>query len=99
MTVEAREAALRKLRADLFHMPQILKRISKISAKGFPMAHITSFFVQYPQGRAFRSSRASTSAWSPKRVRPAGCSEAVGYGTCYDEVAQRDVLTTGRNRG
>ena len=54
MTVEAREAALRKLRADLFEMPQILKRISKISHKGFPMAHITSFFVQYPQGRAFR---------------------------------------------
>lgn len=54
MTVEAREDALRRLRADLFTLPQIFSRISRISRKGFPMAHITSFFVQYPQGRAFR---------------------------------------------
>jgi len=53
MTVENREQALLWLRAELFKFPKILKRISKISSKGFPAAHITSFMIQYPQGRAF----------------------------------------------
>lgn len=54
MTPEAREEAILRLRAELFTLPRILKRIPRISAKGFPMAHITSWAVQYPQGRAFR---------------------------------------------
>ena len=54
MTPASREDALVRLRAQLFTMPRIFRRIAKISAKGFPMAHITSFFVQYPQGRAFK---------------------------------------------
>jgi len=54
MTPETREAAVLRLRADLFTWPRMLSRIPKISAKGFPMAHITSFMVQYPQGRAFK---------------------------------------------
>ena len=49
-----REEAVLRLRADLFTMPRILKRIPQIGAKGFPMSHITSWMVQYPQGRAFR---------------------------------------------
>lgn len=53
MSVENREQALLWLRAELFKFPKIMKRISKISRKGFPAAHITSFMIQYPQGRAF----------------------------------------------
>lgn len=54
MTPEARESAVLRLRADLFTWPRMLKRVTKISWKGFPMAHFTSFMVQYPQGRAFK---------------------------------------------
>jgi len=54
MTPAEREEALIRLRADLFTIPRILGRIPKISLKGFPMSHITSWMVQYPQGRAFR---------------------------------------------
>jgi len=54
MDVASREDAIIRLRAELFTLPRILRRIPKISRKGFPMAHITSWMVQYPQGRAFR---------------------------------------------
>ncbi len=54
MTPETREDMILKLRADLFTWPRMLRRIGQISAKGFPMAHVTSFMVQYPQGRAFK---------------------------------------------
>jgi len=30
------------------------QRMAQISLKGFPMSHITSWMVQYPQGRAFK---------------------------------------------
>lgn len=53
MTPEAREEAIIRLRADLFSVPQILGRVAKVGIKGFPMGHITSWAVQYPQGRAF----------------------------------------------
>jgi len=54
MTPDEREDAIVRLRADLFSVPQILERMSQISWKGFPMSHITSWMVQYPQGRAFK---------------------------------------------
>jgi radical SAM superfamily enzyme YgiQ (UPF0313 family) len=54
MSVEFREDAIVKLRAELFTIPRILSRIPQISWKGFPMSHITSWMIQYPQGRAFR---------------------------------------------
>ena len=54
MTPLEREDAIVKLRADLFTIPKIVQRMSQISWKGFPMSHITSWMVQYPQGRAFR---------------------------------------------
>lgn len=54
MTPLEREDAIVKLRADLFTIPKILQRMSQISWKGFPMSHITSWMVQFPQGRAFR---------------------------------------------
>ncbi len=54
MSVEVREEELVRLRADLLHVPQILNRITKISCKGFPMSHISSWMIQYPLGRAYR---------------------------------------------
>jgi len=54
MSVEFREDAIVKLRAELFTLPRILSRIPQISWRGFPMSHITSWMIQYPQGRAFR---------------------------------------------
>ncbi len=54
MTPLAREDAIVRLRGELFTMPRILKRIAGVGAKGFPMSHVTSWAVQYPQGRAFR---------------------------------------------
>lgn len=54
MSRSFREDAIVKLRADLFTMPRILSRIPRISWKGFPMSHITSWMIQYPQGRAFK---------------------------------------------
>jgi hypothetical protein len=53
MTPAAREEAIVKLRAELITIPRILSRIPQIGAAGFPMSHITSWMVQYPQGRAF----------------------------------------------
>jgi radical SAM superfamily enzyme YgiQ (UPF0313 family) len=49
-----REEAIIKLRSDLFSIPKILHRMSQVSWRGFPMSHITSWMVQYPQGRAFK---------------------------------------------
>ncbi|TAN45460.1 MAG: B12-binding domain-containing radical SAM protein [Nitrospirae bacterium] len=54
MTPLEREHLLVDLRTRLFSIPQILTRMSQISFKGFPMSHITSWMVQYPQGRAFK---------------------------------------------
>jgi radical SAM superfamily enzyme YgiQ (UPF0313 family) len=54
MQPKDREEAMIKLRADLFPVPHILKRMLQVSWKGFPMSHITSWMIQYPQGRAFK---------------------------------------------
>jgi len=54
MTPLEREDAIVKLRADLFTIPKIIDRLSQVSWKGFPMSHITSWMVQFPQGRAFK---------------------------------------------
>jgi len=54
MTPDEREDAIVKLRADIFPVPKILQRMFQVSWKGFPMSHITSWMIQYPQGRAFR---------------------------------------------
>ncbi|HEX3032925.1 MAG TPA: radical SAM protein [Bacillota bacterium] len=54
MSVQAREDGLIRLRADLFTLPKIIRRLYPISLKGFPMSHISSFMVQFAQGRAFR---------------------------------------------
>jgi len=53
MSVEFREDAIVKLRAELFTIPRILSRIPQVGWRGFPMSHITSWMIQYPQGRAF----------------------------------------------
>jgi radical SAM superfamily enzyme YgiQ (UPF0313 family) len=49
-----REQAIIKLRSDLFSIPKILQRMTQVSWRGFPMSHITSWMVQFPQGRAFK---------------------------------------------
>jgi radical SAM superfamily enzyme YgiQ (UPF0313 family) len=54
MSPAEREEAIIRLRARLFTVPKILKRMSRVSLKGFPMSHITSWMIQYPQGRAFK---------------------------------------------
>jgi radical SAM superfamily enzyme YgiQ (UPF0313 family) len=54
MSPNDREGAIIKLRSDLFTVPKILQRMLQVSWKGFPMSHITSWMIQYPQGRAFR---------------------------------------------
>ncbi len=54
MSIDFREDAIVKLRAELFTLPRILSRIPQISWRGFPMSHITSWMIQYPQGRAFK---------------------------------------------
>ncbi|MBI4844485.1 MAG: B12-binding domain-containing radical SAM protein [Nitrospirae bacterium] len=54
MSPRDREEAIIRLRSDLFSIPKILQRMGQISVKGFPMSHVTSWMVQYPQGRAFK---------------------------------------------
>ncbi len=54
MSPQEREELLIDLRARLFTLPRIISRIFQISWRGFPMSHITSWMIQYPQGRAFR---------------------------------------------
>ncbi|MDH4161433.1 MAG: B12-binding domain-containing radical SAM protein [Nitrospirota bacterium] len=49
-----REAEFIKLRTAIFTPGRILSRIRKVSWKGFPMSHFSSFMLQYPQGRAFK---------------------------------------------
>jgi radical SAM superfamily enzyme YgiQ (UPF0313 family) len=54
MSPQEREEALIDLRAKIFTIPKILTRMFQVSFKGFPMSHITSWMIQYPQGRAFK---------------------------------------------
>ncbi len=54
MSPREREEAIIRLRSDLFSIPKILQRMARVSWRGFPMSHITSWMVQYPQGRAFK---------------------------------------------
>jgi hypothetical protein len=54
MTPKEREQAIIKLRSDIFSIPKIIQRMMQVSWRGFPMSHITSWMIQYPQGRAFK---------------------------------------------
>jgi len=67
MSVEFREDAIVKLRAELFTLPRILSRIPQISWRGFPMSHITSWMIQFPQGRAFRQFAREREGMKPLR--------------------------------
>jgi radical SAM superfamily enzyme YgiQ (UPF0313 family) len=49
-----REAEFIRLRTAIFTFGRILGRMRQVSWKGFPMSHLSSFMLQYPQGRAFR---------------------------------------------
>ena len=72
MTPLEREDAIVQLRADLFTVPKILTRLSQISYKGFPMSHITSWMVQFPQGRAFKQFARDRAALIKQRSGAAG---------------------------
>ncbi len=54
MTPEEREDLIIELRAKIFSIPKIINRMFQVSWRGFPMSHITSWMIQYPQGRAFK---------------------------------------------
>ncbi len=54
LTAEEREDLIVDLRARLFTMPRILSRVAQVGWRGFPMSHVTSWMIQFPQGRAFR---------------------------------------------
>ncbi len=54
MSTQEREDLLIDIRAEIFTIPKILQRIMQVSWRGFPMSHITSWMIQYPQGRAFK---------------------------------------------
>jgi radical SAM superfamily enzyme YgiQ (UPF0313 family) len=53
MTPENREQAVLWLRRELFTWPRIIRRLSKISLKGLPMAHFNSLMLQWAHRRAF----------------------------------------------
>ena len=73
LSAEEREDLVIDLRARLFSVPQILSRVVQVGWRGFPMSHITSWMIQYPQGRAFkeyaRKHRQMRAAAAQKRVR------------------------------
>lgn len=53
MTPENREQAVLWIRKELFTWPRILRRLGKISLKGFPVAHVNSLMLQWAHRRAF----------------------------------------------
>jgi radical SAM superfamily enzyme YgiQ (UPF0313 family) len=59
---EDREDLIIDLRARLFTLPRILRRVAQVGWRGFPMSHVTSWMIQYPQGRAFRQYAADHAA-------------------------------------
>ena len=70
MSIDFREDAIVRLRAELFTIPRILGRIPQISWRGFPMSHITSWMIQYPQGRAFTQFARERDEMQRSEVRP-----------------------------
>jgi radical SAM superfamily enzyme YgiQ (UPF0313 family) len=54
ISCEEREDLIIDLRARLFTIPRILRRVAQVGWRGFPMSHVTSWMIQYPQGRAFK---------------------------------------------
>jgi len=49
------EEAFVDLRTELFRLGSIFKRLPQVSMKGFPISHIFSWMLQYPQGNAFKA--------------------------------------------
>jgi radical SAM superfamily enzyme YgiQ (UPF0313 family) len=54
LTAREREDLIVDLRASLFTIPRILRRVAQVGWRGFPMSHVTSWMIQFPQGRAFK---------------------------------------------
>jgi radical SAM superfamily enzyme YgiQ (UPF0313 family) len=53
LSAREREDLIVDLRARLFTLPRILSRVAQVGWRGFPMSHVTSWMIQFPQGRAF----------------------------------------------
>ena len=53
VTAEKVEESVLKVRKELFTWPRILRRIGKISYKGFPYSHLNSLMLQWAHRRAF----------------------------------------------
>jgi radical SAM superfamily enzyme YgiQ (UPF0313 family) len=73
MTKENREKALLWLRAELFTLPRILRRLFRISMSGFPASHFMSWMIQYPQGRAFREVMLERKDLDPAEIKNLLC--------------------------
>lgn len=54
MTPREREEALTRIWVETFRLRDILRRVGKISWKGFPGAHIGSLMIQYNESKAYR---------------------------------------------
>jgi radical SAM superfamily enzyme YgiQ (UPF0313 family) len=68
LTASEREDLIVDLRARLFTLPRILERVAQVGWRGFPMSHVTSWMIQFPQGRAFKQyarEHASAAAGEP----------------------------------
>jgi hypothetical protein len=76
MTPLEREAAFIRLRTTLFTPRRILGRIRQVSWRGFPMSHISSFMLQYPQGRIFRKYADQWMQEHPEHAAQAGMDPA-----------------------
>lgn len=72
LTPEEREDLIIDLRARLFTLPRILSRVAQVGWRGFPMSHVTSWMIQFPQGRAFKQYAREHAALVASGARAAG---------------------------
>jgi hypothetical protein len=75
LSAAEREELIVDLRARMFTLPRILRRVAQVGWRGFPMSHITSWMIQFPQGRAFKQYAAEH-----RRLQAARAAQAAGEG-------------------
>jgi radical SAM superfamily enzyme YgiQ (UPF0313 family) len=73
LSAAEREELIIDLRARMFTIPRILRRVAQVGWRGFPMSHITSWMIQFPQGRAFKQYAAEH-----RRLQAARAAQAPG---------------------
>ncbi|ADG83687.1 B12-binding domain-containing radical SAM protein [Thermincola potens] len=54
MTPAEREQWLTRLWNEMYTLPKILRRLTKIGLPGFPLTHLVSFMIQYSESKPFR---------------------------------------------